>query len=163
MYPFTSEIVSKLVELSIKYWGFIGPTLFTEETVIGNGGFEFGTMARFIEPFGWKAGELYGPLIPGPDKKNPNTSLYWVFSHPKYSCDPKTYLKETVSLLGIKSNSKFTILVKDSQGKFQKIDGSQLKSKNDNTISMLNNSGTSGSKTIVYQRQVVQTNIAVPV
>ena len=65
--------------------------------------------------------------------------------------------------LGIKSNSKFTILVKDSQGKFQKIDGSQLKSKNDNTISMLNNSGTSGSKTIVYQRQVVQTNIAVPV
>ena len=65
--------------------------------------------------------------------------------------------------LGIKSNSKFTILVKDSQGKFQKIDGSQLKSKNDNTISMLNNSGTSGSKTIVYQRQVVQTNVAVPV
>ena len=65
--------------------------------------------------------------------------------------------------LGIKSNSKFTILVKDSQGKFQKIDGSQLKSKNDNTISMLNNSGTSGSKTIVYQRQVVQTNIAIPV
>tara|TARA_A100001391_G_scaffold163923_1_gene123581 strand:- start:240 stop:1229 length:990 start_codon:yes stop_codon:yes gene_type:complete len=65
--------------------------------------------------------------------------------------------------LGINSNSKFTILVKDSQGKFQKIDGSQLKSKNDNTISMLNNSGTSGSKTIVYQRQVVQTNIAIPV
>ena len=65
--------------------------------------------------------------------------------------------------LGIKSNSKFTILVKDSQGKFQKIDGSQLKSKNDNTISMLNNSGTSGSKTIVYQRQVVHTNIAIPV
>ena len=53
--------------------------------------------------------------------------------------------------------------MKDSQGKIQKIDGSQLKSKNDNTISMLNNSGTSGSKTIVYQRQVVQTNIAVPV
>ena len=65
--------------------------------------------------------------------------------------------------LGINSNSKFTILVKDSQGKFQKIDGSQLKSKNDNTISMLNNSGTSGSKTIVYQRQIVQTNIAIPV
>ena len=65
--------------------------------------------------------------------------------------------------LGINSNSKFTILVKDSQGKFQKIDGSQLKSKNDNTISMLNNSGTSGSKTIVYQRQVVHTNIAIPV
>ena len=65
--------------------------------------------------------------------------------------------------LGIDSSSKFTILVKDSQGKIQKIDGSQLKSKNDNTISMLNNSGTSGSKTIVYQRQVVQTNVAVPV
>ena len=65
--------------------------------------------------------------------------------------------------LGIDSSSKFTILVKDSQGKIQKIDGSQLKSKTDNTISMLNNSGTSGSKTIVYQRQVVQTNIAIPV
>ena len=65
--------------------------------------------------------------------------------------------------LGIDSSSKFTILVKDSQGKIQKIDGSQLKSKTDNTISMLNNSGTSGSTTIVYQRQVVQTNVAVPV
>ena len=65
--------------------------------------------------------------------------------------------------LGIDSSSKFTILVKDSDGKIQKIDGSQLKSKTDNTISMLNNSGTSGSKTIVYQRQVVQTNIAIPV
>ena len=65
--------------------------------------------------------------------------------------------------LGIDPNSKFTILVKDSDGKVQKIDGSQLKAKNDNTISMLNNSGTSGSKTIVYQRQVVQTNVAIPV
>ena len=65
--------------------------------------------------------------------------------------------------LGIDSSSKFTILVKDSQGKIQKIDGSQLKSKTDNTISMLNNGGTSGSTTIVYQRQVVQTNVAVPV
>ena len=53
--------------------------------------------------------------------------------------------------------------MKDSQGKFQKIDGSQLKSKTDNTISMLNNGGASGSTTIVYQRQVVQTNIAIPV
>ncbi len=65
--------------------------------------------------------------------------------------------------LGIDPNSKFTILVKDSDGKVQKIDGSQLKVKTDNTISMLNNSGTSGSTTIVYQRQVVQTNVAVPV
>ena len=65
--------------------------------------------------------------------------------------------------LGIDPNSKFTILVKDSDGKVQKIDGSQLKAKTDNTISMLNNSNNNGGTTIVYQRQVVQTNIAVPV
>ena len=65
--------------------------------------------------------------------------------------------------LGIDPNSKFTILVKDSDGKVQKIDGSQLKAKNDDTVSMLNNGSTSGSTTIVYQRQVVQTNVAVPV
>ena len=65
--------------------------------------------------------------------------------------------------LGIDPNSKFTVLVKDSDGKVQKIDGSQLKSKTDNTVSMLNNGSTSGATTIVYQRQVVQTNVAVPV
>ena len=65
--------------------------------------------------------------------------------------------------LGIDSSSKFTVLVKDSDGKVQKIDGSQLKAKTDDTISMLNNGNTSGSTTIVYQRQVVQTNVAVPV
>ena len=56
-----------------------------------------------------------------------------------------------------------TILVQDSDGKVQKLDSSQLKSKNNDTISMLNNGGASGSTTIVYQRQVVQTNVAVPV
>ena len=65
--------------------------------------------------------------------------------------------------LGIDPNSKFTILVKDSDGKVQKIDGSQLKAKTDDTISMLNNGNINGGTTIVYQRQVVQTNIAVPV
>ena len=65
--------------------------------------------------------------------------------------------------LGIDSNSKFTILVKDSDGKVQKIDGSQLKAKTDDTVSMLNNGSTNGGTTIVYQRQVVQTNVAVPV
>ena len=65
--------------------------------------------------------------------------------------------------LGIDPNSKFTILVKDSDGKVQKIDASQLKAKTDNTISMLNNGNNNGGTTIVYQRQVVQTNIAVPV
>ena len=65
--------------------------------------------------------------------------------------------------LGIDPDSKFTILVKDSDGKVQKIDGSQLKEKTDNTVSMLNNGSTSGTTTIVYQRQVVQTNVAVPV
>ena len=65
--------------------------------------------------------------------------------------------------LGIDPNSKFTILVKDSDGKVQKIDGSQLKAKTDDTISMLNNGNNNGGTTIVYQRQVVQTNVAVPV
>ena len=66
--------------------------------------------------------------------------------------------------LGIDSSSKFTILVKDSDGKVQKIDGSQLKAKTDDTISMLNNgSSTNGSTTVIVQRQVVQTNVAVPV
>ena len=65
--------------------------------------------------------------------------------------------------LRIDSNSKFTILVKDSDGKVQKIDGSQLKAKTDDTVSMLNNGSTNGGTTIVYQRQVVQTNVAVPV
>ena len=65
--------------------------------------------------------------------------------------------------LGIDPNSKFTILVKDSDGKVQKIDGSQLKAKTDNTISMLNNGNINGGTTIVYQRQVVQTNVAIPV
>ena len=65
--------------------------------------------------------------------------------------------------LGIDSSSKFTVLVKDSDGKVQKIDGSQLKEKTDNTVSMLNNGSTNGSKTIIVQRQIVQTNVAVPV
>jgi len=66
--------------------------------------------------------------------------------------------------LGIDPNSKFTILVKDTDGKVQKVDSSQLKSKTDNTVSVLNNgSSTNGSTTIVYQRQVVQTNVAIPV
>ena len=57
-----------------------------------------------------------------------------------------------------------TILVQDTDGKVQKLDSSQLKSKDNDTVSVLNNgSSTNGSKTIVIQRQVVQTNVAVPV
>ena len=57
-----------------------------------------------------------------------------------------------------------TILVQDTDGKVQKVDSSQLKSKNNDTVSVLNNgSSTNGSKTIIVQRQVVQTNVAVPV
>ena len=57
-----------------------------------------------------------------------------------------------------------TILVQDTDGKVQKLDSSQLKSKNNDTVSVLNNgSSTNGSKTTVIQRQVVQTNVAVPV
>ena len=43
--------------------------------VIGNGGFEPGTIAKLIDPFGCMAGAEYGPEIPGPDRKNPKTSL----------------------------------------------------------------------------------------
>ena len=54
--------------------------------------------------------------------------------------------------------------MQDTDGKVQKLDSSQLKSKNNDTVSVLNNgSSTNGSKTIVIQRQVVQTNVAVPV
>ena len=57
-----------------------------------------------------------------------------------------------------------TIIVEDSDGKVQKLDSSQLKAKTSDTVSVLNNGGsTNGSKTIIVQRQVVQTNVAVPV
>jgi len=57
-----------------------------------------------------------------------------------------------------------TLLIQDVDGKVQKVDSSQLKAKTDNTVSVLNNgSGTNGSTTIVYQRQIVQTNVAIPV
>ena len=57
-----------------------------------------------------------------------------------------------------------TIIVEDSDGKVQKLDSSQLKAKTSDTVSVLNNgSSTNGSTTIVYQRQVVQTNVAIPV
>ena len=57
-----------------------------------------------------------------------------------------------------------TLLIQDVDGKVQKVDSSQLKSNTDNTVSVLNNgSSTNGSTTIVYQRQVVQTNVAIPV
>tara|TARA_B100001029_G_C15016295_1_gene427568 strand:+ start:197 stop:1186 length:990 start_codon:yes stop_codon:yes gene_type:complete len=57
-----------------------------------------------------------------------------------------------------------TILVQDTDGKVQKLDSSQLKSKNNDTVSVLNNgSSTNGSTTVIVQRQIVQTNVAVPV
>ena len=57
-----------------------------------------------------------------------------------------------------------TLLIQDADGKVQKVESSQLKAKTDNTVSVLNNgSNTNGSTTIVYQRQVVQTNVAIPV
>ena len=61
-----------------------------EEIVIGSGGAEFGTTAKFTDPFGKAAGAVQGPAIPGPERKNPNTSLNDVFSNPKYSWEPKT-------------------------------------------------------------------------
>ena len=57
-----------------------------------------------------------------------------------------------------------TLIIQDADGKVQKVDSSQLKSKTNDTVSVLNNGGsTNGSKTIIVQRQVVQTNVAVPV
>ena len=65
--------------------------------------------------------------------------------------------------LNISSNVKSSILVVDQDGKVQKVDNSQLSQKTEDNTSMLNNGSTSGTTTIVYQRQVVQTNVAVPV
>ena len=57
-----------------------------------------------------------------------------------------------------------TLIIQDADGKVQKVDSSQLKAKTSDTVSVLNNgSSTNGSKTIIVQRQVVQTNVAVPV
>ena len=47
----------------------------TVEIVIGREGTEFGPSAIFIAPPGKPGGELYGPVIPGPDIKKANTSL----------------------------------------------------------------------------------------
>ena len=71
--PSAEAIVSKDNELSIKYWSFIGGNvpllpLLTDDIVTGSSGEELGTIAKLIAPF------AYGPLIPGPDKKNPKTS-----------------------------------------------------------------------------------------
>lgn len=65
--------------------------------------------------------------------------------------------------LNISSNVKSSILVVDQDGKVQKVDNSQLSQKTEDNTSMLNNGSKSGTTTIVYQRQVVQTNVAVPV
>ena len=61
------------------------PVHFIDDIVIGKEGVEFGTTAKFTEPFGKAAGEVQGPVIPGPERKNPNTSLNCEFSNPKYS------------------------------------------------------------------------------
>ena len=53
------------------------------------------------------------PEIPGPEIKNPNTSLKSALSggaNSGYSSDPKTYLNFTVSENGIKSNCKMAAL-----------------------------------------------------
>ena len=63
-------------------------------------------------PFGNRA-MFCMPTIPGPEMKNPNTSLYAELfggANSGYSSDPKTYLNRTVSAYGIKSNSKIAAL-----------------------------------------------------
>ena len=61
----------------------------TELIVMGRG-VELGTFAMLMEPLGKPEGEEYGPVIPGPEMKNPNTSLYSELIQVKYSLDPKT-------------------------------------------------------------------------
>ena len=47
----------------------------TVEIVIGKEGIEFGTSAILIAPPGKPGGDIYGPVIPGPEIKKANTSL----------------------------------------------------------------------------------------
>jgi hypothetical protein len=64
----------------------------------------------FIEtilPFVGSFAIFSSPIIPGPDMKNPKTSLNPELlggANSGYSSDPKTYLNRTVSEYGIKSN-----------------------------------------------------------
>ena len=83
--------------------------------------------------------------------------LFWILNRVNKKIE--FYQKQ----LNISSNVKSSILVVDQDGKVQKVDNSQLSQKTEDNTSMLNNGSTSGTTTIVYQRQVVQTNVAVPV
>ncbi len=59
-----------------------------------------GTKAIFFELF------ENGPVIPGPDIKNPKTSLKVEQLYSGYSSEAKTYSNCTEVLVGTKSNSK---------------------------------------------------------
>ena len=54
--------------------------------------------------------DRYGPVIPGPLRKNPNTSLNDEFTNSGYSSEAKTNLNCKLLPLGIKSNSIIVLL-----------------------------------------------------
>ena len=60
----------------------------------------FGINAMFAALF------RYGPLIPGPLRKNPKASLNEPLANSGYSSEPKTKLNAKLSPVGIKSNSR---------------------------------------------------------
>ena len=60
---------------------------------------------------GKPAGDAYGPVIPGPETKNPKTSLNTVLTYVKYSSEAKTKLKLTKLETGTKSNSSIAASV----------------------------------------------------
>ena len=52
--------------------------------------FVFGIFAKFAAPLGYPGGEKYVPVIPGPDTKNPKTSLYEEQGKEGHSLDANT-------------------------------------------------------------------------
>src|SRR5688572_12600938 len=67
--------------------------------LMATGALEPGTKARFTALLVW------GPLMPGPLRKKPNTSLYWEHTNSGYSSEPNTNRKLSESPVGMKSNS----------------------------------------------------------
>ena len=63
----------------------------------------FGIKARLTALF------VNGPLMPGPLRKNPNASLTNPHVYPGYSSEENTYLKRSVSPVGMKSNDRTDI------------------------------------------------------
>ena len=69
------------------------------------GGVEPGIIAIFAA-----VPDRYGPVIPGPLRKKPNTSLKFEFTNSGYSSEAKTKLNCKLLPFGIKSNSIIVLL-----------------------------------------------------